>query len=206
MNQQYIVSSDLKWTENLRDNSKSLIKCLTTGLKALAKISNIASFKTRKMIANGIFLSKLIYLIQVWGGCSEFLLSSLQILQNRAARHVTKLGWYTPVKVLLTQCGWLSVRQLVVYHSLNLIFKTKRDKKHVYFYDKFTRRFAYSTRLASENHIKIDTQITKALTQKNFTYKATITWNELPNEIREATSLHKFKKQVKSWIISNVPI
>ena len=75
-----VISNDLKWTEHLRDNPKSLMKCLSTRLKALSKISNIASFKTRKMIANGIFLSKLMYLIQVWGGCNEFLLSSLQLL------------------------------------------------------------------------------------------------------------------------------
>ena len=118
-----IISNDLKWKQNLRDNPKSLIKCLTTRLKALAKISRIASFKTRKMIGNGIFLSKLIYLIQVWGGTSDFLLSSLQIMQNKAARYITKLGSYTPVETLLTQCGWLSVQQLVVYHSLNLILK-----------------------------------------------------------------------------------
>ena len=124
-----IISNDLKWKENLRDNPKSMIKCLSTRLKALAKISHIASFKTRKMIANGIFLSKLIYLIQVWGSTSEFLLSSLQILQNKAARYVTKLGWYTPVKTLLTQCGWLSVRQLAVYHSLNLIYNCKLEQR-----------------------------------------------------------------------------
>ena len=201
-----VISNDLKWTDNIRDNPKSLIKCLSTRLNALAKISHIASFKTRKMIANGIFLSKLIYLIQVWGGCSEFLFSSLQLLQNRAARHVTKFGWYTSVKTLLNQCGWLSVRQLAVYHSLNLVFKTKRDKKPAYFYEKFTRQFPYSTRLASENRIRTDSTINKSLTTQNFTYKAINMWNELPSEITQAETLECFKKQAKAWIILNIQI
>ena len=61
------------------------------------------------MEANGIVVSKLIYLIQWWGGCSDYLINFLQILQNRAARLVTRLGWFTPVEVLLHQCGLLSV-------------------------------------------------------------------------------------------------
>jgi hypothetical protein len=55
------------------------------------------------MVANGIVVSKLIYLIQWWGGCSDYLINFLQILQNRAARLVTRLGWFTPVEVLLHQ-------------------------------------------------------------------------------------------------------
>ena len=59
------ISNDLTWKEHLRDNKKSLFKILTSRINALSKISRISSFKTRKMIANGIFLSKLIYLIQL---------------------------------------------------------------------------------------------------------------------------------------------
>ena len=158
------------------------------------------------MIANGIFLSKLIYLIQVWGSTSEFLLSSLQILQNKAARYVTKLGWYTPVKTLLTLCGWLSVRQLAVYHSLNLIYKTKRDEKPVYFHQKFSKHFSHSTRLARGNGIKFDTKVNKKSTEQNFTYNTIKIWNELPREIRQVESLFHFKKEVKIWIKLNIPI
>ena len=59
------ISNDLTWKEHLRDNKKSLFKILTSRINALSKISRISSFKTRKIIANGIFLSKLIYLIQL---------------------------------------------------------------------------------------------------------------------------------------------
>ena len=86
----------------------------------------------------------------------------------------------------------MSIRQLAVYHSLNLVFKTKRDKKPAYFYEKFTRQFAYSTRLASENRIRIDHKITKSLTMQNFTYKAINLWNELPSEITQAQTLESF--------------
>ena len=76
------------------------------------------------MVANGIFLSKLIFQISLLGGAEEHLLQSVQKIQNQAARVVTRRDKYTPVRELLKQCGWLSVRQLAFYHSVMLIHKT----------------------------------------------------------------------------------
>ena len=70
------------------------------------------------MVANGIFVSKLCYLIQLWGGADGYLLARLQVLQNRAARAVTGKSWFTPTGRLLKDCKWLSVRQLVFYQTV----------------------------------------------------------------------------------------
>ena len=72
------IQDDLKWNEYIQNNEKRLLKQLNTRLNALKMISNIASFKTRLMIANGIFCSKLIFQIGLWGGTEEYLLSALQ--------------------------------------------------------------------------------------------------------------------------------
>ena len=87
------LHQDMKWTEHLRDNGDSLIRSLNTRIGALKILGRVASFKVRKMIANGIFISKISYLIAVWGGCSQELLNQLQVAQNKAARIVTKLDW-----------------------------------------------------------------------------------------------------------------
>ena len=118
------IQDDLKWSEYIQNIDKSLIKQLNTRVNALTMISKVASFKTRLMVANGIFCSKLIFQISLWGGTEEYLLQSLQIIQNNAARRVAKRGIYTHVVNLLRQCGWLSVKQLVVYHSVILMHKT----------------------------------------------------------------------------------
>ena len=48
-----------KFQEYIMSNDKSLIKRLNTRWKALLKLRKVASFKTRAMLANGIFMSKL---------------------------------------------------------------------------------------------------------------------------------------------------
>ena len=77
-------------------------------------------------------MSRLVYVIQLYGSASDYLLKALQVLQNKAARTVTRSGWRTETAALLRQIGWLSVKQLVVYHSLLLVFKINRDGKPGY--------------------------------------------------------------------------
>ena len=98
--------------------------------KGLRKISKSSSFKTGKMIANGIFMSKLIYLMP------DFLVNGLQVCQNKAARLVTKLDRYTSTKVQMTQCGWLPVRHLMVYHSLVLLHNVFQQQTPSFLYQK----------------------------------------------------------------------
>ena len=72
-----LISQNLKWAEHILLNSKSLIKQLGFRLTALNRICAVASFKTRKMLADGLFMSKLVYLGKVsktskGGGCTNF--------------------------------------------------------------------------------------------------------------------------------------
>ena len=97
-------------------------------------------------------------MIQVWGGCSNYLIDTLQLLQNKAARVVTKLDRYTPIKTLLTQCNWLSVRQMIFYYDILMVFKIRQDKKPVYLFEKLTNKYAYQTRFSDANEIR-QTQI-----------------------------------------------
>ena len=83
------ISQDLKWNKHILEGEESLVKQITSRINGLCMLSSRASFQTRLMVANGIVVSKLCYLIQLWGGCEDYLLKPLQVLQNRAARLVT---------------------------------------------------------------------------------------------------------------------
>ena len=160
------------------------------------------------MVANGIFCSKLIFQISLWGGTEDFLLSSLQIVQNKAARVVAKRGIYTPVSDLLRQCGWLSVRQLIYYHSVLLIYKTLKTGFPKYIYNRLGTNFPYNTRLASSESIRLgpETRSSLALTENSFINRATSNYNQLPSLVKQAPSMEVFKRRLKPWILENVQI
>ena len=62
------VQDCLKWTVHIKDHKESLLRALATRFAAVKKVARITNFKDRKMLADGIFTSKLTYLIALWGG------------------------------------------------------------------------------------------------------------------------------------------
>ena len=199
------IQDDLKWGEYIQNNDKSLIKQLTSRLNAFRIISRVASFKVRLMIANGIFSSKLIFQISLWGGTEDYLLNALQIIQNKAARSVARRDKYTPVGELLRQCGWLSVRQLVIFHSVVQIYKTIVTTYPKYIYSKLCSEFPYNTRLAQSDSVRMgpDFKSKLELTEKSFMNRATVSFNKLPPEIRKIEKLENFKEKLRKWVLEN---
>ena len=126
-------------------------------------------------------MSKLIFQISLWGGAEEHLLSALQVLQNKACRLITRRGRYTPVSELLRQCGWLSVRQSIVFHSLVQIYKTLSTTYPKYIHQKLSTEFPYSTRLAQSEAIRMGSEFQCKLdiTAKSFLARATSAYKEL---------------------------
>ena len=119
-------------------SDNSMFKSLNMRLGALLKIQKTASFQTRKMIGTGIFMSELIYLMPLWAGCEDYLVKALQVIQNKAARSITKLSSFNPTRTVLKTCGWMSVRQLMTYHSLVLLYKTLKHKTPEHLHDRVT--------------------------------------------------------------------
>ena len=150
-----------------------------------------------------MFVSYLSYIIPLIGGSPEYLITALQTLQNRAARLVTKSDWGTSSSAMLSQIGWLSVRQLIVMQSLMIIFKTKNDRKPVYLYQKVSKKFAANTRLGLNNGIKDTRTFKSMLGSQSFTPRSIKQWNSLPTYIRTESSIVKFKSKLRAWVKLN---
>ena len=200
------IHQDMKWNEHLQDNPDSQIKSLGSRLGALKMVGKVASFRNRKLIADGILMSKLTYLIALWGGCSSYLMNTLQVIQNKAARVVTKLDWSTSTDELLRQCGWLSVHQLAVYHSVLLVYKVMQTESPEYLHSMFNSKHQYRTRQADSGVIKHIYCPRLTLTSQSFRFQASGHYNGLPNHIRKSKSLPQFKLLVKQWIMENIAI
>jgi hypothetical protein len=132
------VHENMKFREYLQDNEKSLIKSLNKRLNTLKQIKRVASFSQRLAIANGIFNSKVVFLMSVWGGTEQYLLNSLQIVVNKAMRVVCNVGKSVNVEDLQNRTRCLSVRQAVVYHSLMVARRVLTTEKPKYLFIKLS--------------------------------------------------------------------
>ena len=203
-----IVSRNLKWEAHLLHDSNCAMKKLSQRLSAIKQICNVADFKTRKMMTNGLFMSKLAYLMPLWGGCQKFLISSLQVMQNKAARYVTKKNIFTPTKVLLKQCGWMSVNQMVFFHTLILFYKTRQSKFPTALYNMASSEYSYNTREKSRGNFKVvsNTRLQSSLAVQSFRWRSVEFWNKLPMNIKTIEKIEDFKKSLKEWTFENISI
>ena len=145
---------------------------------------------------------------QLWGGCEEYLLNSLQVLQNRAARTVTRKFWFTPTRILLADCAWLSVRQLIVYHSVLSAHKTVTSGKPLYMHNAMSTAHPLRTRQATGGQIRLGQNFDskQGLLHDSFRYRAAKDYNNIPVTMRSIRYLPSFKKKLKQWVRSNIPI
>ena len=198
------LHEDMKFAEHIVNSKESLLCSINQRIGALKLIAKVANFKTRKMIANGIFMSKLIYLIELWGGSSKYLMKALQKAQNRAARFVTKLDWNTTTGELLRQCGWLSVQQLAVYHSVVMVYKVILNKSPKHLYSMFSSTYSYKTRQAHNEMLRHTRKPHLDITKHR--WRAAMHYNQLPLGVKSAASVEQFKKKAKSWIRLNISL
>ena len=168
-------------------------------------------------------MCKLIYLMPLWSGCEEYLVKALQVIQNKAARSITKLNVFTPTKKLLQTCGWMSVRQLMAYHSLVLLHKTLTHQTPVYLYQQITAsgQYPYTTRKTARcpREFSFDVQhptsigtvrqvagVKLDISKQGWCYRAVQLYNTLPASLRLEKKMNKFKRNLKTWVDVNTAI
>ena len=157
-------------------------------------------------------MSKLIYLIPLWAGCEDYLVRALQVIQNKAARSITKLSFFTPTRTLLKTCQWMSVRQLMTYHSLVLLYKTLKHKTLEYLHHWVTvgGKFPYKIRQAAtcpegfsfEIQDPVDSGTVRQVTgnkldlsKNGWCWRSVEIFNTIPDHTRLETLMYLFKKR-----------
>ena len=100
--------------------------------------------------------------------------------------------------------GWLSVRQLVVYHTVLQAHKTLKTglPKHLYQTLTLSGGYPRSTRSAAIGQIRQDNRFTS---QSTFKYRAMKYFNSVPVNVRVGSTA-TVKTKLKEWITTHIPI
>ena len=132
------LQEDLGWRSQLESGTKPLLPNLRRRVGALRHIRNQIPRKGRLILANGLVLSKMLYMIQVWGGVQKTHMTKLQKIMNSAARFVINGGKKWRSRKLMTECGWLMASELEEFHTLVLLWKIMNFKKPQVLAEKFS--------------------------------------------------------------------
>ena len=186
------IQGNLRWKNQLKD----LKSKLRTRLAGLAKLRFILNLPLRKSICDGIFNSVLVYCLPLCGGMDLGDLRDLQILQNRAAQIVTRSPPRAHRVTMYDHLKWLTVNQLIVYHSVITIFKIRKNSEPEY----LASLFCQDTR----NRRIFIPNWNLSLGQRSFRIRGSTNWNMLPLSVRTEPKIGTFKKLAKKWIMENV--
>ena len=185
-----------------------MLSQLTGRINGLQKIAGTAPFNTRLMVANGVVMSKLVYLITVWGGAQQYLLNSLQLHQLRAVRSVCGYNsLYWSRKRFLDRVSWLSVRQLIFFHTVLQAVKTIKTGMPRVLHESISTEHPCRTRSESRGLIRFGETFRgeSGLVNLSFKHRAAHMYNMVPVSIRTGSIL-TIKKQLKKWVCQNIPI
>ena len=127
----------------------------------------------------------------------------LQTLQNKAARTIAKVHYdEANHSKLLTDFGWLSVRNLIkldmgifAYKELNNL----HPEQDISPFQKLDEQHTYNTRFVTNNNLFIPRGNTQ-LFNRTMSYSGSRLWIEIPYEVRRVQTLEDFRDKLKTYL------
>ena len=184
---------------NLKFNKQvtNLLAKLRTKLTGLVNLKYILPYPIRKIITEGIFNSTLVYCLPLFGGSDKVHVKDIQVLQNKAAQLVCHAPPRANRAAMYDKLDWLTVNQLIAYHTVISVFKVRSCGEPEYLAEKLQHD--------NRNGRIIVPNIDLTLALKSFSFRGAIQWNTLPSSIRSITNIGAFKRTLRIWIKENIP-
>ena len=171
-------------------------------LYTIGKIRSYLSDDQTKSVVHAYVTSKLdgnnALLI---GPRRDYLIDKLQLVQNAAAKIITKSKKFDRVTPLLRQLHWLPISKRITFKVLLLVYKSLNDMGPVYLRDLL---IYYKPKREGLRHDPLSLEVpgTELVTYGDRTFRvvAAKAWNQLPKNIRTAKTVDRFKADLKTHL------
>ena len=182
------LQENMSWAAHLEWGEDALLPAARKKLGVLKHIGKSLPKKSKKLLMDGLVLSKIRYLISIWGGAAEKHLRMIQTLLNDATSKSTRRD---STQVLMTECGWMTAAEMIDY-SILLFWRVVRRNSPLALNEKITMDedcFVYMEGPRLQH------------TTTAFRWRTAVLWNGLPTELRHNLSMKSFKVNTKKWIL-----
>ena len=190
-----IIDRNLDWEEHI-SNVRTKVSRAIGFLKYSRKF---VPQNTPSKMYRGIVEPHFRFCCSVWGCCGVTKLQTLQKLQNRAARIVTKNSFDTPSIDLIQRLNWPSVSDIIRCETATTMYKSLNGLVPGYLFSLFEKK---STRNARElRNTETDLSIPLRKTnngQRDISFRGPKLWNNLELDFKQAPTLATFKRRIKS--------
>ena len=182
------LTHDLKW----KQHCNQICSKANRTLGFLKRNLKINSLRLKQQAYISLVRPQLEYASPAWDPYNKDIIHQIEMVQRRAARYVTnKYDRRSSVTDILNNLRWKSLQQRRQDARLTLIYKIKNNLVHLDNNNRLTPP-GRLTRHKHENsfHIPFSGQDYR---KNSFFPRTIVDWNNLPNDIAEASSLMAFK-------------
>ena len=121
------MQSNISWQVMIDTGKESLLNETRWKLGALKHLSRNTPRKCRQLLANGFIVSKVLYLISVWGGTEKYT-RKIQVLLNDTPIYITRLNRRTNINQLMSEYNWMWIKDLIKFHSLFNLYTLEAEQ------------------------------------------------------------------------------
>ena len=190
------------------DHVAAICRSCFVGLRDFRRIRRHLPKAVAITVANALVSSRLDYCNSLFRSLSSRDLRRLQCIQNSAARIVTNTSKFAHISPILNSLHWLPVKYRCIFKTCMLIYKYLDTGLPSYF-TSYIARYSSSmvTRRSDPSNLFLEVPAfsssfhkSKSHFQHSFSYDGPKLWNDLPHDIRTASSLFSFRRKLKAQL------
>ncbi|XP_073330500.1 uncharacterized protein [Pagrus major] len=176
-------------TLTFQTHIKEITRTAFFHLRNIAKIRPALSRRSAEVVLHALVSSRLDYCNVLFSGLPICTTRSLQLVQNSAARLLTKTSRFCHITPVLASLHWLPIQARADFKVLLLTYKALNGLAPSYLTELLSPYIPpRPLRSLSSNLLVIPPINKKSAGGRAFAYRAPFLWNGLPLGIKEATS------------------
>ena len=168
-------------------------------LKDIGSVRNLLSKEQTATLVHSVITARIDYCNSLYINLDTANIQKLEKLQNSAARLVERRNKRESARPILYPLHWLNIKTRIAFKVMLLTYKYVVGKSSSSFDVSFKSHNCRPIDFLKLNLLYANTQYGK----RTFKYCAPRLRNELPLELRTASTIDKFKKDLKTFLFKN---
>ena len=195
------IDEKLTWKEHINFLYSKLVKFTAI----FYKIRDILPAKCLRQLYFSFVYPHLLFGVEIYANCANSTINCLNVLNNKIIRILLSVNRLTHVPILYKRLNVLPIAQLHHFNILLFVHKFVYDRQHLpeifhLYFNEASCVHSYSTR----NKHNFHTKFAGTKGKKCIKIKGSNLWNLLPDNIKCLGSQYVFKKQLKSFLFSDI--
>ncbi len=170
-------------------------------LHQIGRLRRYLTTETSRTLMQALVISRLDYANSLLYGISKSLIHRLQVIQNTAARIITRCPRRQHMTPVLRDLHWLPIEHRITFKLLTLTYSCLKTDTAPTYLSSLLQPYVPSRNLRSQDNDQLVQVKTKSkFGDRSFQCAAPILWNNLPLSIKSAPSKDSFRRQLKTFL------